>query len=114
MSSLLGSNEDKDNKVNKLLSKKEKKKEKKKSDKKSKKNSNSNKTSKYQTVKLNSNSEFYAKDFFDENIKNNYLMIENCAYNLRQSGCGSGGKTNKIMNMVLKEPYNLEYYSLSQ
>ena len=123
LSSLLGSNEDKENKVNKLLSKKEKKKEKKKSDKKSKNNSNSNKTSKYQTVKLNSNSEFYAKDFFDENIKNNYLMIENCtssglyAYSFSgssDSGCGSGGFTKKIMNMVLKEPYNLEYYAYSQ
>ena len=123
LSSLLGSNEDKDNKENKLLSKKEKKTEKKKSDKKSKSNSNSNKTSKYQTVKLNSNSEFYAKDFFDENIKNNYLMIENCtssgvyAYsfgNRSEPGCGSGGFTKKIMNMVLKEPYNLEYFAFSQ
>ena len=116
LSSLLGSEKDKSVKQDKLLTKKEKKIDDKKSKKKDNtKNDNSNSTqiSGYQTVKLNNNSEFYAKDFFDENIVNNYLMIENCSPNIGQGGCGSGGKTNKIMNMVLKEPYDLEYYAYS-
>ena len=124
LSSLLGSKKDKSLKQDKLSTKKEKKIDNKKSKKKDKtKNDNSisTQTSGYQTIKLNDYLEFYTKDFFDENIVNNYLMIESCtgaggsATDLsRGEGCGRGGFTNKIMNMVLKKPYNLEYYAFSR